>query len=202
MAISISLDVVSQQFAEFSTHSLNAAKYMSNVVNNYIEGTNSEWNTPSAGKFIDQVCSAFGDFAEQYNKMYQEEVDKFTEGVNQLARTQDAQEVTAPTVEPLKNFARTWQDQSTNFNIPEDYASFTTENLTNNLAAFNEELASMQGCIDAIVSNGLSEATCTGLRESLRTLQSSAVSVAERYDSKFAQDAVNEDSLVAAYKQN
>lgn len=202
MALKISLSTVKAQLSNFVSHSTQCAAAMSTINSNYIEGTNNEWNTPAAATYIDGLCSAFNDYISQFNQYYQEGVDNFVDGVNVLARNEDADPVSPQTVEKLTELSKGWAGQPEDFNIPEDFAGFTNSNLTANINKLIENLSSMQNCIDVAVDNGLQGSFCTSLRESLGKLKSSAEEVAREYDGKAAERAVNQDTAIQTIKSN
>lgn len=202
MALQISLSTVKAQLSTFISESGGCKASMDAINNNYIAATDAEWNTPAAATYIDGLCSAFNNYIQQFNQYYQEGVDSFVEGVNELARHEDASPVPSQTVEKLTELTKSWAGQEEDFNIPEDYAGFTSSNLTSNINELVSHIESMQQCIDVAVDNGLNGAFCTQLRGSLEKLKTSATEVAQEYNGKAAERAVNQDTAIQTIKSN
>ena len=201
-ANNIYLSTVKAQLREFVTGSTNCMMDMQKINDNYIAATNDEWNTPSAAKYIDGLCSALNDYSTQFNEKFQQGVNDFVDGVNALARSQEASPVSYVTVSKIKALTKAWTGQSEDFKVPLDYAAFTNSNLTANINTLVSHVDEMQNAINTAVSSGLDGAYCTKLRESLSKLKESAKEVAEEYSSKAAQAAVDEDTLLSNIKSN
>lgn len=202
MAYQISLSTVKGELSGFIADSGSCASTMSTINSSYVEGTQAEWNTPAAAQYIDGLCSAFNDYIRQFNQNYQEGVDSFVEGVNELARNEDADPVPQQSVEQLQSLTKGWAGQPEDFNVPQDFASFTSSNLTANIEKLVSHIESMQRHIDVAVESGLDGSFCTNLRGSLERLKNSANEVAREYDGKAAERAVNQDTAIATIKSN
>lgn len=200
MAKQISLSTVKAQLSSFIAKTGSAANAMTTINNSYIEGTQNEWNTPFAASFIDGLVGTFNDYIQQFNSKYQEGVDEFVSGVNTLAESEDADPVPAQTVQQITELSKSWVGQPEDFNIPDDFGSFTESNLTANIENFTSILDEMQTCIDTAVDSGLSGEFCTGLKQALASLKNSATSVAQQYSKEYAAQAVEEDTSIQSIK--
>ena len=172
------------------------------IKSDYIEGTKAEWNTPAASTYIVNLINTFNDYINQFNSKFQEGVNDFVAGVNELLKNEDAATLSAVDIQELPTLSKTWKGESLNFNIPDNYESFTETHLTKNIENFVSTLGDMQKCIDTAVSNGLASQFCTNLQSSLAALKSSAVEVAQNYNGVAAQRAVNQDTNVTTIKSN
>ena len=202
MAYQISLSTVKAELSGFISDSGSCVSTMSTINSAYVDGTQAEWNTPAAAQYIDSLCSVFNEYIRQFNQYYQQEVDLFVAGVNRLAQNEDADPVPQQSVQQLQSLTKGWAGQPEDFNIPQDFASFTSSNLTTNINELVSHIESMQRHIDVAVENGLDGSFCTQLRGSLETLKNSANDVAREYDAKAAERAVNQDTAISTIKSN
>lgn len=202
MAYNISLSTVKAQLSNFVEECTECATTMKLIDAVYVDATSSEWNTPAAGQYIDGLCSAFNNFSSQFNSKYDQGLQSFVDGVNVLAKHEEANLVSKPALTTLPQLAKNWTPQSEDFNVPQDYASFTSSHLTVNIDRLIEHVESMQGCIDTAVENGLDASFCTTLRTELNALKKSAQEVAKEYDGKAAQAAVEQDTAVSTIQSN
>lgn len=202
MAKEIYLSTVKAQLDNIVDESGNTANIMKNINTEYVDGTQAEWNTVKAAQFMENFCATFNDYISQFNAKYQEGINSFIEGVNELARHEDAEPVGPRTITRLPELAKGWQGQAEDFNIPDDYAGFTATHLTANITKLKNSVETIQQYIDVAVSNGLSESFCTTLRSKLEELKNSADSVSEQYNRAFVEQSVNEDTAISTIKSN
>ena len=202
MALNISLTTVKSELDGFVRDTSSCADVMKRINNDYINGTKNEWSSPAADQYITNLCSAFNDYISQFNRNYQDGVNSFVAGVNELARNEDASPVPECTVEKLSELTKEWQGSAEDFNVPENYESFTETNLVANVKSLISYLGSMQTHISVAVNNGLNGSFCTGLKSSLESLKTSAEEVINEYSGKAAQRAVDQDSSISTIKSN
>lgn len=198
--IHVDVDLVREELSNFVSSISNCASLFSDIQSNFIEGTDSVWNTPTAAKFIDSVCESFNNYFEQFNSYFDEGYNVFLTNANKLFESQGADTVEKQDLEKISDLAREWSEQASSFNVPIDYTGFAGTNLTSNIESVVSELESMNTAISNAVENGMDGQFCDGVKNNISSLITSANSVAEEYNSDAVKNAVAEDQLIQHFQ--
>ena len=201
MAERISVPDIQGGLNTFSEGTSTCQSIMSNINSGYVEGTQAEWSSPNADTWITSFSSAFNDYISQWNTKYNEGANTFVEAANALLTHENANTVNVD-VQTIAEFSKSWTGDPDNFNVPNDYAGFTTNNLDTPLQQMMTTLDEMQGGIQRAVSGGLDGSYCTNVMQSLNDLKQSAQEVASEYNSTAAANATNEDAYLASARAN
>lgn len=203
MANKISLSTVKSCAKVIGNHGNKIERYFNHIQTDYLDGTQAEWNTPSAKQYVTGVSGSLNDFINQFNTKFKEGFKSFIDGVNQLSASQNAEKLQEIELAHISNTEVSWQEQSTDFNVPQDYASFTDSHLVKGgIDQIKQEINSIKNAINTAQEQGLDNAFCSQIRDALGKLSDSANEVIESYGKDAAKAAVDEDQLLSQMRSN
>lgn len=201
MAKQINVGEIQSGLNVFRDGSNTCQNLMSNINSGYVQGTQAEWSSPKADEWMTSFENAFNDYIRQWNTNYSQGAQEFVDAANNLLMHENANTVNVE-VQQISEFSKGWTGNADSFNIPDDYAGFTSEHLDAPLQQMISTLQEMQNGIQRAVEGGLAGEHCTNVRESLGRLSQSAQDVANEYNSSAANTSVNQDEYISTHKAN
>ena len=195
--VQINPEEVKTQLGYINLETKVIAGFFKSINEQYLKGTEKEWNTTTAEKYINGLTALLNDFVKQYNPKFEAALKDFVKGVNTLCATQEISGVPEPEFTAIEELDKGWTSPSTGpYNIPFDFTSFTETTLNPKVEEINTSVSNMERYINVAVKNGLGDSFCTNIRSGIQSLKKTAEEVLNSYGKEAAAAAVASDNTI------